>query len=275
MDIDGTLRDERFGLPPTAKRIVEECRRMGNIPGLCTGRSVGTIQEDVKALGFTTVIAGGGSYIAHEKTVIRDTHFDDRLIRRLWQMFLDSEYEGAAALETQDEIFMNREAANILNAMNEKKTCMLTREQKQRYIRGEKIICHDNLKELDIGRHRVHKICLWCAPEAFEQIRRVPGGETLTLAQQGSWNRYGYYELVQAGCGKGDAVLALRNYLGIEKEDVISFGDGKNDIGMFKASGTAVAMKDSDKELLPYADSVCGAVMEDGIYRELLRRELI
>ncbi len=55
----------------------------------------------------------------------------------------------------------------------------------------------------------------------------------------------------------------------------MSFGDSENDIAMMEATGVAVAVGYGSLAIGKYASSICEPVMEDGIYKELLRRNII
>ena len=115
LDIDGTLRDERFGVPESIPKVLKLCKKQHYNVGICTGRGVGMIQEDVKKLNIQTLIAGGGSYIAHEGVIIKDESFDWRKIEKIWNSILINETQIACSLESQDKIFMNQSAVNILS----------------------------------------------------------------------------------------------------------------------------------------------------------------
>lgn len=53
------------------------------------------------------------------------------------------------------------------------------------------------------------------------------------------------------------------------------FGDSENDIAMMEESGTAVVVESNNRVMRQYASSVCESVTEDGIYKELVRRNII
>ena len=61
----------------------------------------------------------------------------------------------------------------------------------------------------------------------------------------------------------------------LDAEDAIAFGDGNNDIEMFHAVGTGVAVENASEQLKAEADEVCGHVAEDGIYYYCLERGMI
>ena len=49
---------------------------------------------------------------------------------------------------------------------------------------------------------------------------------------------------------KGDAIIKLLNYLNIDKENTLAFGDSQDDISMFEAVGFSVAMGNSKDDLV-------------------------
>lgn len=64
---------------------------------------------------------------------------------------------------------------------------------------------------------------------------------------------------------KGEATQWLLNYLKVNKEKVLAFGDNYNDVPMFKKVGISVAMNNSVKEVKNQADYVTLSNDEDGV----------
>lgn len=56
LDIDGTLRDEVYGIPESAKHAIRLCQKNHCSVVICTGRSIGTIQDDVLSLGVDDIL---------------------------------------------------------------------------------------------------------------------------------------------------------------------------------------------------------------------------
>jgi hydroxymethylpyrimidine pyrophosphatase-like HAD family hydrolase len=71
--------------------------------------------------------------------------------------------------------------------------------------------------------------------------------------------------LSNAAACKKNAVNRIMDYLCINESEILSFGDDLNDIGMFEASGTGVAMANSVPELKEIADYITLSNDEDGI----------
>ena len=128
-DIDGTLRDEAYGIPETAKTAVNICKEKKYYICLCTGRTIGTITEDVLALNVDGVIAGGGSHIEFHKKLIKKSFFKEEKVRAVNIYLKDKNDNIAFTFETDDIVFMTEEAVKILTSLNGEKFKSLTDKQ--------------------------------------------------------------------------------------------------------------------------------------------------
>ena len=69
----------------------------------------------------------------------------------------------------------------------------------------------------------------------------------------------------QTRANKGDALLALADYLGVPHEKTFAFGDGLNDLTMLEKAGTGIAMANAFPEAIEAADWVTASCDEDGV----------
>ena len=72
-------------------------------------------------------------------------------------------------------------------------------------------------------------------------------------------------EINNIRANKGDAVLALAAHLGYTADNVMSFGDGSNDVPMLRAAGLGVAMANAFDDVKTHADYITGHCDEDGV----------
>lgn len=72
-------------------------------------------------------------------------------------------------------------------------------------------------------------------------------------------------EAVAGGISKAVGLTALARHLGCGIENVMAFGDNKNDIEMLKAAGIGVAMGNAIEEAKMAADRIARSCDEDGI----------
>ena len=274
-DIDGTLRDEAYGIPETAKMAVKICKEKNYYVCLCTGRSIGTITDDVLDLEVEGIIAGGGSHIEFRNKLIKKSFFKEDKVREVSFYLEYKSDEAAFTFETDDIVFMNKEAVKILTSLNEEKFKSLTDKEMQFIKKHQKIVYEQNIHRFNEKLHRVNKICLWSREEIFEEIRSIFSDDEIQLAQSFSFDSRNYYEIIKSNCNKGEAILDLCNYLNIPIEKAMAFGDGRNDIDMLKEVGTAIGVKGGNEEIFQYVASICEEPMKDGIYLELKRRNII
>ena len=70
---------------------------------------------------------------------------------------------------------------------------------------------------------------------------------------------------------KEKGIYRMMEYLNAPLQDVVVFGDGLNDLSMFKDEWTSIAMGDGAKELKEKADYVTDSAKNDGIYKACIR----
>ena len=77
-----------------------------------------------------------------------------------------------------------------------------------------------------------------------------------------------WLEIQPHGATKAEAIRKLKTMLGCDR--IVCFGDGKNDISMFKIADACYAMANAEEELKEIATAVIGSNEEDGVARWLL-----
>ena len=74
---------------------------------------------------------------------------------------------------------------------------------------------------------------------------------------------------------KATGIEKMLEYLGREREDVIAFGDGANDLEMMEFANVSVAMGNANERVKKRADLVTTDILDDGIKNALERLSLI
>lgn len=98
------------------------------------------------------------------------------------------------------------------------------------------------------------------ANDLLERIR--PG---LPAGLRASCSGAAFVEVSAAHVGKAAAVAALCERLGVERADVVAFGDQDNDRDLIEWAGTGVAMGNAHPSVLAVADDVTGTNAEHGV----------
>lgn len=271
-DIDGTLRDENKGISDRSEYGFGECKRQGIKTVICTGRNQGSIQEDVMELNPDGIISGGGCCISYNRKIVQSTVFTVEMVRAFLKE--GEKRKLGISAETKEKVYMNPASALIHRKMFAEKTRGLSEWEKKKIRERNHFLYEDNIQELQLREKTVHKICLIGEKNRIEQCMQSierPFQMVQFISIGDNW----LLECLPKGCSKGSAVTRLNQFLGIEKEDSMSFGDGDNDIDLLNATGIGIAMENGSSRLKQQADAVCGSVEADGIYWELVKRKMI
>ena len=74
-----------------------------------------------------------------------------------------------------------------------------------------------------------------------------------------------YYEFTASGVDKGNTIVTVLSEMGYDKEKIIAFGDGHNDVSMLKQVGRGIAMGNAEDEVKEVADEITLTNNEDGV----------
>ena len=110
----------------------------------------------------------------------------------------------------------------------------------------------------------VQKIQAFCLDEAMQAhlLREAPRRfDALAVSTSVSRN----VEINQDAANKGSALLALAKILGVDRSQVMAFGDGINDLDMIRAAGVGVAMENAVDAVKQAADRITLGNDADGV----------
>jgi Cof subfamily protein (haloacid dehalogenase superfamily) len=91
----------------------------------------------------------------------------------------------------------------------------------------------------------------------------------LPPAVTGTLSHPEFLEVTAAGVDKGHGLRSLLARLGLSPERAAAVGDGPNDLGLFAAVGSAIAMGQAAEEVRAAAGWVTSSNLEDGVARAL------
>ena len=78
-----------------------------------------------------------------------------------------------------------------------------------------------------------------------------------------------FLEIAPEGVDKGKSLLRLAKHLGLDRDEVMAFGDGLNDLDMLEFAGTSVAMGNADPLIQKTADYVTASNNDAGLAEAL------
>lgn len=249
-DIDGTVMEDNAGhfVPESTREALSLARRAGHLLYVNTGRPLVNVDQDVRELGFDGYICGCGTYIECEgKELFYQTVSHD--VRKK-MVELVRNVDAAPLYEHRDGFFFDpstRELPFIQEIrdtfrMQEKNIYRSTEDSD--FAFDKFVIGYDEKTDLAAFKDGISPY--------FAYVDR-------------GW---GYAEMHPLHCSKGLGIQFVLEYYGIDKSDSYAIGDSLNDLPMFHAAGTGIAMGNAEK-LIPYADYVTSDLRNDGIYKAM------
>lgn len=246
-DYDGTLRSRALdAIPPSARAALDKLSENGHFVALATGR----LQSDALAVlapqNIDTMVADGGNSIT----------IDGELVS-IEGMPLAPSRAFVHRLDTNGWAW----AVNHENA----RTC-LTRDERYANLVSNLYYTPIIDPTLDIDTlDPIYKIFVPCKT-----------GEERSIDFTGvTWARYSDELVYVEPTDKARGIRKMMALLDAPIEDVIVFGDGTNDVDMFRPEWTCVAMGNAVPELKERADLVTTSVDDDGIWNGCVKLGLI
>ena len=250
-DVDGTLMYLERHIPESTLESLKRTRELGNYVYVNSGRPIGTLTEVRERLdglvdGWlcgcgTELIDGEETFLYYEMTAETEQKIRD----------LQDDCEIAIFLEGRN---------GWLNIAGE--SFCRRHEGMRDFLRR---MSEFNTFADDVFQDRFFQASKFCA----KSDEKTDLDRFMRLADEYGFyviDRNGkFYECVPKGYSKGIAVEKMLAHKKIAKEDSYGFGDSTNDIEMFRACGTSIAMADHDPDLEKYADYITTALREDGI----------
>ena len=254
-DLDGTLLDKDQRVSCENLVAIEKMRSLGVEFVPATGRSLSEIPYEImNSSDIRYIITSDGAAVwdkAAEKYIIKN-------------------YMPADVVRF------------VVDTVNKYTSCILVHENGKTYYDAEKDksdifdACHiDNYFRRIIETRTYPKashygfmmksdaIEMFCiffeSLEALNECKRIfnESGK-LSVAQSAPYN----LEICFSGAGKGNALKALADILGIDTSDTIAVGDSTNDCAIIKAARLGLAMENACADLKAIADKVICSNLE-------------
>ncbi|MGN1098231.1 MAG: HAD-IIB family hydrolase [Clostridia bacterium] len=254
-DVDGTIYDHSMGVSPSFKKAFPILKEQGHTVCLNTGRTKMIIPDSVLALDFDGIVAGSGSYIEYKNQVLFEKYIPQSVIEKALRAFENI----AICVETYDFVYMNEKMARIRLSTPESK---LDSHSQINHVEPSKFQFRNSLPEYNISKP-VNKISYLADDGERDIIHSILGGCCNILEENNPIFSMHYGEAVAKGCSKAEGGELLRTALGGGK--AVAFGDGMNDVDMFRWADISVAMGNALPKIKAMADYVCGDFMGNGI----------
>lgn len=244
-DIDGTLLNSRKELLDSTVTALYNLRKRGHVVMVATGRSRFLIQDIVNQLELENyVVCNGSAAFLNHQQVYKNT-LDPMLLKGLISFLKEKKID--IAVTSLDG--MRRLSSINVSKMDEAMTSL-----------------GGSLPEYDLNYSDKNEVYQGLAfySEEFENKFEVNFPEFRFVR----WHNYCVDVIPRTG-SKAVTIIKLAERLNIPRADIITFGDGNNDLEMLKSSGVGVAMGNASMKVKEAADVITASNDNDGIFLAL------
>ena len=256
-DLDGTLLTTDKRLSEYTKEILRKAVSKGVVVLPVTGRPLNGVPKEISGFwGIRYMITSNGARVVEDGKTICENLLSVEKARKILDIFED--------YDTLRDIYYDGQGY-MPEAFIQRIGDFVSSPAMAAYMVSTRIPIKDIRAKFEEENRSLDKIqALFCSREDQEEAwKRVEALGDVEVTGSLSMN----IEVNAGGVHKGLALGWLAKRLGIEREEVMAFGDGLNDVGMIREAGCGVAMANAVPSVLEAADMVTMSNDEDGVAR--------
>ena len=281
LDLDGTLLDSRSAVTPATQQAIEKAASLGVVVLPATGRPLASLPPVVAKLpGVRYAITSNGAavwdlganplasvYSRYANAAERETAepvciikhiFTAEKAREVFDVFM--RFNGELSIFSDGKAIKSAESMRRFEERFRKRHSTEAKQPND----GRFHIVRDPAEWMSRNAHEIEKLCMFFdsieqAQTALSAFTALDGVEVV----QGSPDNI---EVTAKGVDKGEALLGLAQYLGIQREATLAVGDSENDLAMLQKAGVSAAMCNGMEHIKAAADYVSTkSCNEDGV----------
>ena len=256
IDMDGTLLKEDKTISERTKKAIQSAREKGVTVVLATGRPIEGVSRYLEELNMYTehdyVLSYNGALIQKTKS---------------------KEAVAKVALKGEDLHYLRKLSDELgvnIHAFSEERGLITPKNSKYTEVEAE--INNIEIHEMNIDNipddEVMIKIMMIDEPEILgEAMEKLPKDvyEKYTVVRSAPF----FLEFLNKSVNKGVGVELLAKHLGVNQEEVITFGDAGNDLHMIEYAGLGVAMGNAFDEVKKAANYITDTNENDGVAKAI------
>ncbi|CRF31649.1 hydrolase [Brachyspira suanatina] len=243
-DLDGTFFNSNTSISDYNKDVFQFLMKNGVEIILATGRSLSGMKlyKDILGNDNYSIIFNGAAIIDNEGNFIYDKVIDSDTSKSIISIY--NKYNVYLHVYRQNMHIASEPDFYL-----------------KRYIEKEKVnnisIGLENIENFEFNK------MVFIGDR--EELERLQNDIRSNFNVHTCFSHTNFLEVLGPGINKGSALEWICTQKGINRNEVIAFGDNYNDIEMIEYAGVGVAMENAEEALKKKADYICLTNDEDGV----------
>ncbi|WP_086312753.1 hypothetical protein A5821_000316 [Enterococcus sp. 7F3_DIV0205] len=268
LDIDGTLLNDEKKLTIATKEALIEAQKNGIKVILASGRPTPGMLKHVDELEMAKyngmIVSYNGAHVLDVST--QEELFSQPLSIEHSKNILEhlKQFDVKPMIAKDDYMYVNNVFDGILDLEFANGSFNIIEYE----ARGGNFQLCEKKDLAEFVDFPLHKILIAAQPEYLQENWQkilAPFEQSVS----GVFSAPMYFEFTDKGIDKANALAQTLQPLGIDKEHIVSFGDGHNDLSLIQYAGMGIAMGNAVDELKSAADKITLSNNEDGIAKAL------
>lgn len=257
LDLDGTLLNSAKQVSPRTLQVLQKAASKGVVIVPSTGRSFDGIPSVIANLPFVQyALTLNGAVVVNIRTkeIVHQCNFNKEEALFLWNYL--QKYDALCDCAIDGELYMEQQTFLRLPDYGQtlERIALMRSTRKEAYSIREMLL-QENTKtaKMNLLFSNLRKRL-----DAKFELEQLPFVEVSSSLEKN-------LELNKKGGNKGNGLLALAEYLGIQRDQIMACGDSDNDYSMIKAAGLGIAMDNGLETIKKIADAVTLSNDLDGV----------
>ena len=249
-DVDGTLYNSDKKLPDSAKAALFKARENGHEIAIATGRAPFMIEDILEELQIDTYVTFNGQYVVYKRKVVYTDQIPNETLTEVLQF---------GAQRNHPLVFLNEKE-------------MIASESDYESVESSLSTLQYPYPQID-PQYYLHTPVYQTLVFIEEQEQPVYE-QQFPDVQFIRWHPLSC-DMLPKGGSKANGIRKLLERIEFPVEDVITFGDGLNDIEMLSEFGYSVAMDNGHARAKEVASMITGHVDKAGLADAMKKLKLI
>lgn len=271
VDIDGTLLDNRIGIPKSAIQAICEARNMGHKVFICSGRAKSEISDSLLNIGFDGCIYSSGTAIEVEGKLILMKQINSDDLESIIS-FAEKRNVGCA-LEGYHALYFNSAAEEYFRSIGGKENSV-NFQNPNSFMDVDKFL---PIKDYDKNTSIINKISLFSdSISPYKDLSKLLKSDFKMLVyDEDNSSEIIHAEITLAHISKATGIDYVLEHYSDSIENTVCFGDSLNDLEMVEHCKIGIAMGNGIDRLKRIADHITDSVDNDGLFNGFKKYKLI